>query len=101
MEITTLYTKKASYEFLQKSHLEAGDVVIANVGSAGTVFRAPNLGMPMTLAPNAIACFPNDKDIIDREYLYYYLSSSIGQWKISTIIGEVFNQNLIKQIFVP
>ena len=83
-----LYTTKKSYEFLKKSRLEVGDVVIANVGAnAGTVFRAPDLGMPMTLAPNAVACFPRDLNVFDRDFLYYYFSSPMGQWNISTILG--------------
>tara|TARA_B100000886_G_scaffold255475_1_gene180929 strand:+ start:1999 stop:3315 length:1317 start_codon:yes stop_codon:yes gene_type:complete len=83
-----LYTTKKSYEFLKKSSLNPGDVVIANVGAnAGTIFRVPNLGMPMTLAPNAVACFPKELDILDRDFLYYYFLSSNGQWSISTILG--------------
>jgi len=83
-----LYTTKKSYEFLKKSSLNPGDVVIANVGAnAGTIFRVPNLGMPMTLAPNAVACFPKELNILDRDFLYYYFLSSNGQWSISTILG--------------
>ena len=83
-----LYTNKESYIFLRKSSLESGDIVIANVGAnAGTVFRAPDLGIPMTLAPNSVACFPKDEKQIDRDFAYFYFSSPYGQWSISSILG--------------
>ena len=83
-----LYTTKESFDFLSKSRLRPGDVVISNVGAnAGTVFRAPDLGLPMTLAPNAVACFPKDERVITRDFIYFYFSSILGQWGISSIIG--------------
>jgi len=83
-----LYTNRESYTFLRKSSLESGDIVIANVGAnAGTVFRAPDLGIPMTLAPNSVACFPKDEKQIDRDFAYFYFSSPYGQWSISSILG--------------
>jgi type I restriction enzyme S subunit len=82
------YVDKNSYEFLKKSSLDTGDVIVANVGAnAGTVFRVPNLGMPTTLGPNAILCRPRDTDECDRGYLYYLLSSSVGQGLIAGIVS--------------
>ncbi len=44
-----------AYEFLKKSKLFGGEVIISNVGAnSGTVFRCPNLSTPMTLGPNSI-----------------------------------------------
>lgn len=50
-----VYVDEHAYKFLNKSKLIGGEVIISNVGAyAGTVFRCPNLGRPMTLGPNAI-----------------------------------------------
>lgn len=46
------FTDKKGYEFLKKSRLKSGDIVIANVGSAGKAYLVPDSKMPMTLAPN-------------------------------------------------
>ncbi len=83
-----VYVDKASYDFLAKSSLTPGDVIIANVGAnAGTVFRVPNLGLPATLGPNAILCKPRDESVIQRDFLYYLLISPAGQHAIGTIIA--------------
>ena len=83
-----LYTTRSSYEFLKKSRLKAGDIVISNVGAnAGTVFRVPDLGMPMTLGPNSVVCLPRIENQLSRDYLYYYFASAHGQWSISSILG--------------
>lgn len=79
-----VWVDKNSYDFLKKSKLEGGEIVISNVGSnAGTVFRVPVLGSPMTLGPNSIVLEKNKYN----NYLYYYFSSNIGQKEIQGIIG--------------
>ncbi|WP_374257270.1 restriction endonuclease subunit S [Yokenella regensburgei] len=77
------YTDNESYNFLKKSSLVGTEVIISNVGDVGTVFRPPSwLGMPMTLASNAIA-IKSDKL---NEFLCLYFKSNIGQHAISSII---------------
>jgi type I restriction enzyme S subunit len=81
-----VYVDEKAYKFLSKSSLTTGDVVIANVGAnAGTVFQIPDLRTPVTLGPNAVRVRPKGKDL-DRDFLYYYLSSPIGQDKLQSII---------------
>jgi len=81
-----VYVDEKAYKFLSKSSLTTGDVVIANVGAnAGTVFQVPALDTPITLGPNAVRVRPKGKDL-DRDFLYYYLSSPIGQDKLQSII---------------
>ena len=49
------YIDKASYDFLEKSKLYGGELILPNIGgSIGKAFLLPNLGMPMSLAPNSI-----------------------------------------------
>lgn len=77
------YTDNESYNFLKKSSLVGNEVIISNVGDVGTVFRPPSwLGMPMTLASNAIA-IKSDKL---NEFLCLYFKSNIGQHAISSIV---------------
>ena len=50
-----VFVDKHSYDFLKKSKLEGGEIIISNVGAyTGTVFRAPVLDRPTTLGPNAV-----------------------------------------------
>jgi len=49
------YIDKASYDFLEKSKLYGGELILPNIGgSIGKAFLMPDLGMPMSLAPNSI-----------------------------------------------
>ncbi len=99
-----VYVDKRAYNFLSKSSLATGDVVIANVGAnAGTVFQIPDLGIPITLGPNAVRVRPKGKDL-DKEFLYYYLSSPLGQDKLQSIItGSAqpkFNKTALRSLSI-
>ena len=49
------YIDKASYDFLEKSKLYGGELILPNIGgSIGKAFLMPDLNMPMSLAPNSI-----------------------------------------------
>lgn len=49
------YIDKESYDFLEKSKLYGGELMLSNIGaSIGKVFKVPHLDTPMSLAPNAI-----------------------------------------------
>jgi len=49
------YIDKESYDFLEKSRLYGGELILPNIGaSIGKAFIMPDLGMPMSLAPNSI-----------------------------------------------
>jgi type I restriction enzyme S subunit len=82
-----VYVGKSAYEFLRKSSLLAGDVVVANVGAnAGSVFRVPKLSRPATLGPNAVRVRPKHEASLTKDFLYYYLASPVGQEKLQSII---------------
>lgn len=98
-----VYVDESSYKFLKKSRLAPGDVIVANVGAnAGTVFRVPDLGKAVTLGPNSVVCHPRDIESCDRAYLYYFLSSPLGQSLVSGIItGSAqpkFNKTSFRQL---
>lgn len=84
-----VFVDESAYRFLSKSALVAGDIIIANVGAnAGTVFRVPELDRPATLGPNAVLVRPKKEiaSAISKDFLYYYLTSPIGQSKLQSLI---------------
>lgn len=99
------YVDRHSYDFLKKSSLTVGDVVVANVGSVGNVFQVPDLGLPMTLGPNSVLCRPRDPCLYDRRFLYYFLSAPAGQSLIQSIVGgsaqPKFNKTGMRQLSIP
>lgn len=95
-----VYINKHAYDFLKKSNLKPGDIVISNVGSCGFVFRCPDLGQPMSLAPNAILVRTDNND-----FYYQLFNSKIGQSKINDIVSQSampkFNKTDFKSIVIP
>jgi type I restriction enzyme, S subunit len=97
-----VYVDEAAFRFLRKSRLEAGDIVISNVGAnAGTVFTVPRLGIPMTLGPNAICVKP----VGNKQFFYYYFSSPQGQAQLRSIISgsaqPKFNKTDFRRLMIP
>ncbi len=79
-----VYVDKHSYDFLKKSFLNAGDIMISNIGANyGTTFFVPDLEQPMTGAPNVLIVKTED---FNREFAYCYLLSNIGKNTIDSIV---------------
>ena len=98
------YTTKESYDFLKKSSLYGGELLMANIGAnVGEVWQMPHTNKPATLAPNML--MTKFKNNIDSTFMYYYLSSEWGQNRISkTISGSghpKINKTDLKQVIVP
>lgn len=96
-ETKFIYIDKHSYNFLAKSKLEGGEIIMSNVGSIGKLFICPNLGLPMSLAPNSI--------VIKTAYnqFYYYLFRSTHYQNLimsisSTTALPKFNKTSFKKL---
>lgn len=99
-----VYVTEGSYNFLSKSKLYPGDVIMANVGEPGKAFILPDLGMPMTLGPNAIVIRSVDPNYLNK-FLYFYFISPVGKQKLENIVTgtavKKFNKTSFKKIDVP
>lgn len=97
------YTDKHGYEFLSNSNLFGGELILANIGSIGKVFIVPHLNQPMTLAPNSVMVRLISEE--HRDYLYYFLLSSVGLQELQAITSGTampkFNKTDLKSILIP
>jgi type I restriction enzyme S subunit len=76
------YVDKQAYEFLSKTKLYGGEIIISNVGDVGSVHFCPYFDIPMTLGNNVI--------MLKSEFQFYFytmFNSKIGQHLISSITG--------------
>ena len=80
-----VYVDKHSYDFLSKSRLYGGEIIISNVGDVGSVFLCPHLKKPMTLGNNIIMVKADDD--ITNTYLFLLFKWSYGQGLIQSITG--------------
>lgn len=97
-----VYIDKHAYDFLSKSKLTGGEIIISNVGAnVGTVFKCPYLDKPMSLAPNAIMVKFKGYD----DFYYYWFKSNNGQQQLKSIVtGSAqpkFNKTNFKELFLP
>ena len=97
-----VYVDKHAFDFLKKSTVYQNDIILSNVGARlGTAFRAPDLGIPMTLGPNSILI--KAKEFGD--YFYCWLQSAYGQKAIKSVVSGAgqpkFNKTQFKKIKVP
>lgn len=100
-----VYVDKKSYDFLSKSVLHGGEIIISNVGDVGSVHLCPVLDKPMTLGNNIIMI--KSGNIALQNYLYILFKYSYGQGLIHSITGGTaqpkFNKTDFKslKIVVP
>jgi type I restriction enzyme S subunit len=97
-----VYVDEKGYNFLKKSKLLGGEIIISNVGAyAGTVFRTPKLDKKMTLGPNSIMM--NAKT--SNDFYFYWFLSPLGQASIRTILtgsaNPKFNKTDFRKLKVP
>jgi type I restriction enzyme S subunit len=80
------FTDKTGYDFLKKTALYGGEIIIANVGSIGKVFRVPNYPMPMTLAPNTyLLKFSSETS---EDYIYHWMKTKDFVEKLLSKVGS-------------
>ncbi|WP_139559715.1 restriction endonuclease subunit S [Methylotetracoccus oryzae] len=90
-----VHVTEGSYQFLRKSELHPGDIVVTNVGNVGTTFFVPDLGKPMTLGPNSVLVRPH----MGTNFVFHYLRSDEGQHRIRGITSGVAQPKFNKTEF--
>lgn len=97
------YIDRSSYNFLSKSHLYGGEVVISNVADVGSVHRVPNMNVPMVIGNNQIFIKSSEKYLTD--YLFIYFNSRYGQHMIKQITSgsaqQKFNKTDFRSLTIP
>jgi len=101
------FVDKESYEFLSKSSLEGGEVIISNVGDVGSVYLCPKLDKPMTLGNNIIVIKSKNKEINYNLFIYLLFKYNYGADLLANITSgsaqPKFNKTDFKnlQIVIP
>ena len=95
-----VYVNRASYDFLAKTRLFGGEIIVSNVGDVGSVHLCPGLNYPMTLGNNVIMIRPVDNCY--SAFLYLNLKYFSGHHSIEGITGgsamPKFNKTDFKSI---
>lgn len=85
-----VFIDEHAYNFLSKTKLYGGELLIANVGAyTGHLCIMPEVKFKASLAPNMMLFDVNEK--LNKKYLYYFLLSKLGQMQFklnSTITAQ-------------
>lgn len=69
------YISSTAYEFLSKSKVYPGDVIMNKIANPGATFYVDDRGQPMSLAMN-LFLLRFSRDLMVSKYAYYYLKAS-------------------------
>lgn len=97
-----VFIDEHAYQFLGKSKLFGGEIIISNVGAnVGTVFRCPKLAYKMSLAPNSVMVKFKGND----DFYFHWLRGFNGQQMLKSIVtGSAqpkFNKTNFKEMLAP
>lgn len=99
------YVSKSTYDFLSKSKVLGGEVLINKIGSPGKSFLMPKLNMPVSLGMNLFMIRLKKDASIDATTLWLYLNTSIGsaiiKRKINGTVPLTIDKAAIKSIYTP
>ncbi|HLO55526.1 MAG TPA: restriction endonuclease subunit S [Saprospiraceae bacterium] len=89
------YISKEAYEYLDKSKVYGGEIIINKIGSAGNIYLMPNLNKPVSLGMNAFLVRLNDS--LNPVFAYYFLNTDFGKYEISKRVFGAVTKTITKE----
>ncbi|MEY3759320.1 MAG: hypothetical protein RIR39_811 [Pseudomonadota bacterium] len=89
-----VYISKHAYEYLEKSKVYGGEIIISKIGSAGKVFLMPYLDKPVSLGMNAFLLRFNNN--LNNIFVYFLLTSKFGEIEIGKRIKGAVTKTIRK-----
>jgi len=97
------YISKEAYNFLKKSKLYGGEIIINKIGSAGNVYLMPNLNRPVSLGMNAFLL--RFKENLNNIFIFYLLSSDYGRSiiksKVRGAVTKTIRKDAVRSLKIP
>ncbi|MEI6901431.1 MAG: restriction endonuclease subunit S [Bacteroidota bacterium] len=98
------YIDKNSYEFLKKSKIFGGEIIMSKIGNAGKVYLMPNINRPCSLAMNLFLIRVDERKAIP-EFIYRFLNSINGETQILSRLNGMATKTItkdnVKSILIP
>jgi len=97
------YIDEHAYNFLSKSKVFGGEIIINKIGSAGKIYLMPKLDRPVSLGMNAFLL--RFKDGVNVNFIYYLLTSAYGkaiiQKKVKGAVTKTIRKDAVRSLLVP
>lgn len=99
------YVSQSSYEYLAKTKLFGGELLINKIGSPGRVYLMPNIGTPATVGMNLFMARFNKKSKFNEKYVWIFLNTSIGKQiikrKVNGTVPLTMDKDAVRSIYIP
>ena len=99
------YIDEHSYNFLEKSKLYGGEILINKIGSPGRVYIMPKLNIPVSLGMNLFFIRLSKQSNYNEKFIWAYLNTEIGQniiqRKVNGTVPLTIDKIAIKTLYVP
>lgn len=90
------YITESAYQFLKKSQIFGGELIMSKIGNAGKVYLMPAITRPCSLAMNLFLIRLND-DKASNSYIYRFLKSDCGEKQIHSKLKGAATQTITKE----
>lgn len=89
-----VYIDEHAYEYLSKTKVFGGEIIINKIGSAGKVYHMPILNKPVSLGMNSFLLRFNEN--VDHTFMYYQLKSSYCEYEIQKRVKGAVTKTIRK-----
>lgn len=90
------YITKHAYDFLTKSKIFGGELIMSKIGNAGKLYLMPEITRPCSLAMN-LFLIRLDESKASNKYVYRYLKSMRGEIQIQSKLKGAATQTITKE----
>ena len=99
------YVTKETYDFLSKSKVYGGELLINKIGSPGRTYLMPKLDMPVSLGMNLFMLRIKESENTCEELIYLFFNSKIGkniiERKINGTVPLTIDKEAVKSLYIP
>jgi len=89
------FITKTAYEYLTKSQIFGGEIIMSKIGNAGKVYLMPDITRPCSLAMN-LFLIRVDESRASNKFIYRYLKSKSGEKQILSKLRGAATQTITK-----
>ncbi len=97
------YIDERAYNFLSKSKIFGGEIIINKIGSAGKVYLMPYLNRPVSLGMNAFLL--RFTEAVNNVFVFYLLTSKYGadsiQRHVKGAVTKTITKDAVRSIAIP
>jgi type I restriction enzyme S subunit len=99
------YVTKSAYNFLSKSKVYGGEVLINKIGTPGKSYLMPKLNRPVSLGMNLFMLRLKQDSKLTEPYLWTFLNTELGKniisRKINGTVPLTIDKEAVKSLYIP